>query len=285
MPDWVHVLWQTLITITIMFLFAKMLGYRQISQLTFFQYITGITLGGLAATASIERDNVHLALIALTVWALVTFGIEWISMKSKKLRDFFDGKGIVLIKDGKIMEDNLKKVRFTADDLMEQLRKKNAFKAADVEFAVLEPSGDLSVMLRKENQPLTASHLGIQVSSEPEPQTVIMDGELLDEPLATLGLSREWLHTELEKLGVTIENVFLGQVDAYGQLYVDLYDDQIQIPLPQEKERLLATLKKCQADLELFALSTQDEKSKNMYSECASQIGGVLSDVTPWLKR
>lgn len=96
--------------------------------------------------------------------------------------------------------------------------------------------------------------------SEKEPQVVIMDGEILDEPLSIAGLNRRWPHEELDKLGVAKENVFLGQVDSDGQLTVNLYDDKIKVPAPQEKPLLLAKIKKCQADLELFALAT-DSKS------------------------
>ncbi|GIQ64444.1 hypothetical protein PACILC2_30120 [Paenibacillus cisolokensis] len=117
------------------------------------------------------------------------------------------------------------------------------FKTADVEFAIMEPSGDISVMLTRENQPLTPSHLGIKVGPEQEPQAVIMDGKILDEPLSTIGLNRAWLRSELEKLGVALENVYLGQVDSYGQLYVDLFDDKIKVPAPQQKAALYATLK------------------------------------------
>lgn len=91
---------------------------------------------------------------------------------------------------------------------MEQLRKKMVFKVADVEFAIMEPSGDINILLTKENQPLTPKQMGIQVAPEKESQVVIMDAKILDEPLAIAGLNRGWLNTELEKLGVTIENVF-----------------------------------------------------------------------------
>ncbi|HER2174512.1 TPA: DUF421 domain-containing protein, partial [Streptococcus pyogenes] len=93
----------------------------------------------------------------------------------------------------KIMEDNLKKERYTTDELLDLLRKKDVYQVSDVEFAVLEATGDLSVLLKKENQPLTAKDLNIAVSSVKEPQTVIMDGEILDEPLSTIGRNRGWL--------------------------------------------------------------------------------------------
>ncbi len=141
------------------------------------------------------------------------------------------------------MEDNLKKERYTTDELLDLLRRKDVFQVSDVEFAVLEATGDLSVMLKKENQPLTAKDINLKVASIKEPQTIIMDGTIMDEPLATIGRSRAWLQTELEKLGVTIENVFLGQVNSYGELTIDLFDDKLQVAPPQERPLILSTLK------------------------------------------
>jgi uncharacterized membrane protein YcaP (DUF421 family) len=280
------VFFRALGALVMLFLMTRILGKKQISQLTFFEYVTGITLGELAGFISTDMESHYfLGVIALLVWFIVPYLLELLTLKSKKLREWFEGKGTVLIKDGKIQEDNLKKERLTADELLEQLRSKNIFKAADVEFAMLEASGDLSVLLKKENQPLTPKHLGIKVGPEKETQEVIIDGKIQDEPLAKAGLNRAWLNTELQKLGVAIENVFLGQVDSYGQLYVDLYDDKIKVPAPQEKEVLFATLKKCQADLELFALTVQEASAKRMYGECAALMNQVVSETTPLLKR
>jgi 23S rRNA G2069 N7-methylase RlmK/C1962 C5-methylase RlmI len=111
-----------------------------------------------------------------------------------------------------------------------------------------------------------------------------MDGEILDEPLTTIGRSRSWLKTELEKQGVTIENVFLGQVDSYGQLTIDLFDDKLQVPSPQEKPLILSTMKKCQANLELFALGTEAKEAKHMYSKNSKKLQEAIDKVTPILR-
>ncbi|BFH64096.1 MULTISPECIES: DUF421 domain-containing protein [Paenibacillus] len=286
MPEWVEVIVRTLASIIVLFGLTKLLGKRQISQLSFFEYITGITIGDLAASISLNiKEAWYLGIISLTVWVLVSLGIEFLQLKSKKARDFIDSKSTVLIKDGKIMEDNLKKERLTNEELMQLLRTKNAFKAAEVEFALIEPNGEINVLLKKEYQPLTPTHLGIKVGPEAEPQTVVLDGKIMDEPLATLGLNRKWVHTELEKLGVSLDNVYLGQVDAYGQFYVDLFDDQIKVPEPQQKATLYADLKKCQADLEMFGLSTDQLEAKTMYEQCSTQLEQVISDVKPLLTR
>lgn len=286
MPDWLEISLRTLLSLIVLFLLTKLLGKRQVSQLSFFEYITGITIGSLAAYISLDLEaNWYLGIVSLAVWVLASLGIEFLQLKSKSARNWIDSKATVLIKDGKILEDNMKKERLTTDELLEQLRKRSVFKTADVEFAIMEPSGDINVLLKKEHQPLTPAHLGIKVGPEQEPQAVIMDGNIMDEPLATLGLSRQWLQTELEKTGVTVENVYLGQVDSYGQLYVDLYDDQLQVPEPQQKASLLAVLKKCEADLEMFALTTKDQQAKNMYGQCSKQLEKMIRDVKPSLIR
>ncbi|MED4287241.1 DUF421 domain-containing protein [Priestia megaterium] len=285
MPDWLIVVLRSLLFLVVLFAITKWLGKKQISELSFFEYVTGITIGNIGAemATGIEK-SIFEGILSIVTFAIVPFLAGIISLKNKPFRDFIEGKGTVFIKDGKIMEENLKKEKYTIDELLDLLRKKSVYQAADVEFAVLEATGDLNVLLKKENRPLTAKDLGIAVAPSKEPQTVIMDGKILDEPLSTIGQSRRWLNTELEKLGVTIENVFLGQVDSYGQLTVDLFDDKLQVPSPQEKPLLLSTMKKCQADLELFALGTEAEKAKQMYNQNSQKLQEAIDKVTPLLR-
>ncbi|KAF2428383.1 DUF421 domain-containing protein [Bacillus subtilis] len=285
MPEWLEVVIRSLLFVVVLFLITKWLGKKQLSELSFFEYVVGITIGSIGAEVitGLER-NMFNGIIGIVVFAAIPFLAGLLSLKSKGFRNFIEGKATVFIKDGKIMEDNLKKERYTTDELLELLRKKDVFKVADVEFAVLEPTGDLSVMLKKENQPLTPKDVNLTVASVKEPQTVIMDGEILDEPLSTIGRSRGWLKTELEKQGVTIENVFIGQVDSYGQLTIDLFDDKLQVPSPQEKPLILSTMKKCQADLESFALGTESKDAKQMYRLNSEKLQEAIDKVTPILK-
>lgn len=285
MPIWLDVVFRVILFMIVLFFITKFLGKKQLSQLSFFEYVTGITIGGIAAIVILEvRHSIFIGGLAIVVMAAIPYMVSFISLKSKKFRDFVEGKGSIFIKDGKIMEDNLKRERYSTDELLELLRKKDVFQVSDVEFALLEPTGDLSVMLKKENQPLTAKDINLTVASVKEPQTVIMDGEILDEPLATIGRSRAWLHTQLEKLGVTIENVFLGQINSYGELMVDLFHDKLQVASPQERSLILSTLKKCQADLEKFALGTELKEVKQMYSKNSKKLQEAIDKVTPILK-
>ncbi|EEK75693.1 DUF421 domain-containing protein [Bacillus cereus] len=285
LPEWTLVILRSVFILIILFAITKWLGKRQISQLSFIEYIAGMTIGGIAAQVSTGLDSKFFhGVFAILIFAVVLFLTGILSLKNKTARDFFQGKSTVLIKDGKILEDNLKKEKYTSDELLELLRGKDAFSVADVEFAVLEPSGELNVLLKKDRQPLTAKDIGLKVANEKEPQTVIMDGNVLDEPLSASGHNRAWLHSELEKLGVVIENVFLGQVDSYGQLTIDIYNDKLQMPSPQNKPLLLASLKKCHADLELFSLETKSKSASEMYSKNAKQIEKILNKVTYLLK-
>lgn len=141
-------------------------------------------------------------------------------MKSKWYRDMMEGKSTVIIQDGKILESHLAKEKLTSEDLLEQLRIKNVFRLADVEFAVMETSGELTVMLKSEQQPVTPGQLGLNVAPAKAPQTIIMDGNIMPIPLAAIGKNQAWLETELKKRNKTVEDVFLAQVDESGNLYL-----------------------------------------------------------------
>ncbi|MFJ7310645.1 DUF421 domain-containing protein [Peribacillus frigoritolerans] len=280
MPDWIEILLRSFFFLIVLFLITKVLGKKQLSQLSFFEYVTGITIGNVGAelATKVEGNIIH-GVLSILVFAIAPFIAGLISLKSKTFRDLIEGKASVFIKDGKVMEDNLKKEKYTIDELLGLLRKKDVFDISEVEFALLEANGDFSVMLKKQNQPVTPKDLNLPVAAVKEPQTIIMDGLILDEPLSTIGLNRNWLHTELDKLGVILENVFLGQANSNGELTVDLFDDKLKVPSPQEKPLMLATLKKCQADLELFALGTESKEAKEMFGKNSEKLQKAIDDV------
>lgn len=285
MPDWLNVMLRSLFFLVVLFFITKLLGKKQISQLSFFEYITGITIGNIGAELATKVEHsLFNGVVSIATFSLAPFIAGFISIKSRPFRNFVEGKGTVFIQDGKLLEDNLKKEKYTIDELLELLRKKDVFNVSDVEYAVLEATGDLNVLLKKENQPLTAKDLNLKLAPIKGSETVIMDGEILDEPLSTVGRNRLWLKTELVKQGITVENVFLGQINTYGELTVDLYDDKLKVPSPQERPLLWATLKKCQADLELFALSTDSIEAKEMYQVNSLKIQRTIDKIEPILK-
>lgn len=283
--DVVHIALRAFFALIALFVITRLSGKKQLAQLTFFEYIVGITIGDITAFIATDLENnlVH-GYTSLIVFAAIPFLIDYLSLKSKFVRDLFEGKGAVLIKEGKVLEDNLKKENLSTDELLSQLRLKGAFKLSDVEFAMLETNGEVSVLQKKETLPVTSKDLQLNLPNEEEPEAVIMDGNILHDALRASGHTMEWLQTELEKTGVTLDNVFLGQLDAKGNLYLDTYNDQLQIPAASQNQLLLATLKKCQADFEMFALETKAPKAKQVYSKAAEKLQQTVDQLRPYLQ-
>lgn len=284
MSDWLEIFIRSLVFILVLMIMTRLLGKKQLSEISFFEYVSGITIGSIAAEVITGLDSkIGHGILAILIFSVVTLLVDLLSLKSKKFRDLIEGTGTIFIKDGKIMEDNLKKEKYSISEVESLLRQKSVFNMADVEFAILEPKGDLSILLKKENRPLTAKDMNLKGANDKVPQTIIMDGSILNDAMAAAGKERNWLHTELDKLGVTLENVFMAQVDSYGELKIDVYDDQMSIPSPEVRPLLMAMIKKCQADLELFSLETESDKAKAMYNKNAKKIEKATNILAPYL--
>lgn len=227
MPELVLILIRSITAFLLLFLMTRIMGKKQISQLTFFDYCVGITIGSIAATMSVDQNVKALnGLMSLFVWGLFPVTLAYLGMKSNTFSKLTDGKAITLIEKGQILEKNMKKSLMNTNELMLLLREKGVFKVSDIEMAVLETNGELSVLLKTDKQPVNANMLGIQVQQEFGPSLLIMDGKLMNKSLESLGYKEEWLLNEIQKHGANkISDVFLAQVDAKGQLYVDLYDE------------------------------------------------------------
>ena len=154
-----------------------------------------------------------------------------------------------------IPKDALNKQHITGDELLRKLRQKDIFRFADVEFALLETNGELNVLLKDEKVQVIKRK---SVKQSKQPETVIADGRILDESLGNRGLNRDWLQTELAKQDISLENVFLGQIDENGDLYVDVFDDSLQQVEPVTLPLLKAQIHKVQADLQSYALDTNN---------------------------
>lgn len=285
MPEWVNTLLRSAGLFFLALLLIRLIGKRLTARPTFFDLVTAIVIGVLTAAVSLNLAGPVDGIAALAVWTVFPALIYLLAIKYKAVRDIVQGAETVLINHGKVLEDKLLEARLTPEDLLSQLRRKDVFNFADVEFAVLEPTGEVSALLKKDRQPATAKTLGLEVGRESVPQTVMLDGLIMDEPLTAMGLNRRWLHTELEKAGVAPENVFIAQVDSVGQLYLDLFDDAVLLPKPKTKELAYATLKKCQADCEIYALGTKQPEAKKMYGESAGILAEAIKELEPLLKR
>ncbi|MBU3216265.1 DUF421 domain-containing protein [Clostridium estertheticum] len=286
MNSWLIILFNSIILFFLTLVVTRFMKKRNLSKVTPFEFISYVVIALIVSLISLDIiANIYFGLTALAVWSLMPIILDYASMKSKWIYNMINGKERVLIKDGKVMEDNLAKERMTGQEFLQELRSKKSFNLADVEFAVMETTGDINVSLKADKKPVTSHDLGIKVASRSEPQTVILDGNILNEGLTNSGLNRNWLEIQLENKGVVLDNVFIAEVDSSGDLYLDLFDDVIQVPKSQNKEMLYASIQKSQADLMTFALETKNESAKSMYLRNAGELDKVMKKLEPYLLR
>ena len=284
MKIWITILLKSTVLFFVTLFFVTILGKKHPSRITPFNFINYSVIAVLIAlTCTNVIYNWVIGILAIVVWMLFPLILEYASMKSKFIYNLLKGKGIVVVKEGKVMEENLSKIGYSGEDLLRELRSKNVFNLADVEFAMMESTGDVNILMKSDKRPLTPKDLQIEVCQEGAPQTVILDGNVINESLSNLGLNQGWLDLQLESKGVSLDNVFIGQVNSKGELYIDLFDDLIQTPQSNVRKILYANLEKAQADLMAFALETQDKKVKDMYKEDSDILKNVLIKLKPYL--
>lgn len=265
-------------------LIYRVLGRRFVHGRTGWERASGTVLALLAAATAVNLVSLPLGVIAISTWLILLILIGLLMERSKMIRDLLVGKEVVVVQHGKVLEDHLKEARMTPEDFLRELRTKKVFQVADVEFAVMESDGEINVLLKSDKRPLTPIDLGVHAEAATAPQTVLLDGKILDEGLSNLGLSRDWLQTELSKIGVLKENVLIGQVDSSGDLYVDLFDDAVNIPAPSTRRLLKAQLESAEADLMTYELETEDQKAKDLYKRAQEEIKTILKEMEPYLK-
>lgn len=214
--------------ITLM-IFTRLLGKQQISQLTFFDYVLGITIGSTASTLTTDLDSrAWPHWVGIFVWSFLVFFTQWITVKSQWLSKYLDGDPVVLIANGRILESSMKRMRYRLSDLLEQLRSQGVFDISEVEFAVLEVSGQISILKKTQYLPLTPQDMKLKTDYQGLSAQIIYDGVLIEPNLAKLNLSRSWLNKQLKKQGVhDVSEVFLASLNTKGELYLDLYRDKV----------------------------------------------------------
>jgi len=197
----------------VLLILTRIIGKKQMGQFTIFTYITGIALGNIAGDMVVHKD-VTLAdgITGLTVWTLFTLIVEFISLKLSKARILLDGEPAIVIKKGEIMQDTLTANRLNMDDLTMLLRTNNVFSIAEVEYAILEPNGQLSVMKKQDKK--ANSNFCI-------PTEIIVDGALVEKNILELGLDNLWVDNLLKQAGITsAKDVFYAELQGDGSLYI-----------------------------------------------------------------
>ncbi|MBP2632886.1 MAG: hypothetical protein H6Q70_3514 [Firmicutes bacterium] len=215
--------WQTGLVFTSLWIFTRFLGKTQVGQLTFYEYINGITLGSIAANiAAAEPDKVWSHFYDLVLFVLFTYAFSYLTIKSRSIRKVIEGEATVVIENGTILKENMKKLRYDLDELNAQLREQGVVDISEVQFAILETTGGLSVIKKTLEQPITKNDMGLKLAEATFPVELIMDGEVIHEHLANKNLSLTWLEGELSKQGIkSTSEVLYAVIDSKGKLFVN----------------------------------------------------------------
>ncbi|ERI89736.1 hypothetical protein HMPREF1982_04427 [Clostridiales bacterium oral taxon 876 str. F0540] len=203
-------------------LLTRMMERKVISKMTFFDFVVGVSMGAIAANAMISSDEKAVtSLIALITLTILSVATSILHIKSFRVRKLINSEPVTLVENGSIVEENLRKIRLTVDELMMKLREKNAFNLADVEFAIMETDGMLSVLPKSDKKPLTPANMNINTISTGLTKDIIMDGTLIEENLKQAGLDRKWIEGELKKQNIkSISEVFYAGMDNNKKLYI-----------------------------------------------------------------
>jgi len=228
MPILLVVIIRSVISFFALLLLIRLIGKQQIAQLTFFDYVVGITIGSIAATLSVQvNENTTATLTGMVVWTSLAILLAYLGMHNIWVRKIVEGEATVVIENGKVLEKNLLRIHISLDELISELRTQGVFNITDVEFALFEPGGKISIQKKSSKQPVTPGDINLTTKYNGLPTNLIMDGILLTDALESLKLSKAWLQHQLSKQKLNnISDISLAQLDTMGNLFVDLKGDK-----------------------------------------------------------
>ncbi|MBQ9768088.1 MAG: DUF421 domain-containing protein [Lachnospiraceae bacterium] len=219
--DILNVILTALLSVVTLFLIAKIMGHKQMSQLDFFDYITGITIGSIAAELATELEEPWKPFVAMLVYGLVAIGLSILTSKLPKSRKFVNGTPTILMNDGKLYRKNLKKAKLDLSEFMMMCRQQGYFNLNDIQTAIFEYNGRLSVLPLSTKRPMNPEDMELSPQPEYICTEVIMDGRVLEENLSRMGLNAKWLQKQIEAQGYQdAKEIFLGICDDNHQLTI-----------------------------------------------------------------
>lgn len=212
---------RALILYVIVVIVMRIMGKRQIGQLQPFELVIAIMLAELAAVP-MQNTGIPLinGIVPILTLLIAQVAFSFATLKSERIRGVICGKPSVLIEGGRLVEKELERQRYNINDLMEQLRSKSFPNIADVEFAILETNGQLSVIPKSQKRPAVPEDLKLETNYEGLPVSLIIDGHIIAKNLHVMGLDEKWLQEELGKLGVNdTREVLYADLDTQGKLF------------------------------------------------------------------
>jgi uncharacterized membrane protein YcaP (DUF421 family) len=203
-----------LLSLITLFLVTKLIGKKQVSQLSLFDYVIGISIGNFAAEMTINLESEELyGIIAVLLFGGIAYLVSVGTMKSIKLRRFFMGSPTILIEHGKILQDNFYKVKYDINDMLEQCRVNGYFDISEIDYAIVEANGELSILAKSEYLPVNRNDMKLKVSKNGLCANVIIDGKVMYNNLKKIKKDEKWLNKELKLKGKDISDIILATVD------------------------------------------------------------------------
>lgn len=218
-------------SILAIFILTKLMGYRQMSQMSMFDYIIGITIGSIAAEMSTSlEENFAQPLTAMIVYALSAVILAWLTSKSIKARRLIEGAPLVLLNHGELYRSNLMKAKMDVTEFLVQCRVNGYFDVSKLECAILEGNGKISFLPKVEDRPLTPSDMQITPEQDYMVANVILDGNVMKENLKHIGKDEKWLHGQITAQGAKqVEDVLLATCDMSNKVTVYLKKNKKEI--------------------------------------------------------
>ncbi|SEN93148.1 Uncharacterized membrane protein YcaP, DUF421 family [Mesobacillus persicus] len=236
MPEHIEVMLRSIGSFGLLLVGARILGKQTISQMTLFDFIATISIGAIAANLAFNTSiKVHHLILSYAIFIATIFLVALISLKNRRGRKFFAGDPTIVIQNGRILEQNMNKMRYTLDYLNQQLREKDVFNIEEVLYAIVETNGVLTVLKKPQYRPVTRQDMMIPSSDEHRlPVELIMDGKVMKENLKQNRLTENWLKTELDRRQLNQTEVVYAVLAANGNMYVDTTSDDILSPVDRE---------------------------------------------------
>lgn len=216
--EWLKILLVAPLSYVALFLITKLIGYRQISQLSIFDYVNGITIGSIAAEMATELEKPLQPLLAMAIYCLLVVLTSWLTTHSVRMRRWLTGRTLVLLQNGTLYRENLKKAKLDVNEFLTQCRDSGYFDLNDIQLALLETTGKISFLPKSAMHPATPQDMGVTVPQAQPQINVIVDGETLMDNLEYLGFNEDWLDHRLEEHNYTVGQIFLATCDRDGSL-------------------------------------------------------------------
>lgn len=224
--DYVKVILSSLLSVVALFIIAKFMGHKQMAQLDFFDYITGITIGSIAAELATELEQPMKPLLAMVIYGIVSVALSLLINKFPKARKFINGTPTVIMDNGKLSRKNMKKAKIDLSEFMVLCRNAGYFDLSAIQTAVFEYNGTLTILPVSTERPVTPKDVGLTPQQDYVFTEVIMDGRILDGNLKKLGLDVTWLQKGLQKQGFhNAKEVYLGVCDKENNLSLYVSSD------------------------------------------------------------